>query len=199
MARLVIVSNRVPALARGSKAGGLAIALKDAVKPGTLWLGWSGRTAEASSLEASVTRHDGVDYATIDLSHDAYRNFYVGFANGTLWPLLHFRPGLMEFRREHLEGYRQANEIFAGVLVKLLRPDDLIWVHDYHLIPMASALRRMGVTNRIGFFLHIPFVPPCPTAPSCCGTFAPTMWPAFRPSSIATTSWTACAASSTSR
>jgi len=65
----------------------------------------------------------------------------------------------MEFRREHLEGYRQANEIFAGVLVKLLRPDDLIWVHDYHLIPMASALRRMGVTNRIGFFLHIPFVP----------------------------------------
>ena len=159
MARLVIVSNRVPSPARGSKAGGLAVALKDAIEPGTFWLGWSGQTARESSTQAKVVHHEGVDYATIDLSHDAYNKFYVGFANGTLWPLLHFRPGLMEFRREHLKGYREANQIFAGVLDKLIRPDDLIWVHDYHLIPMASAMRRLGINNRIGFFLHIPFVP----------------------------------------
>ncbi len=160
MARIVIVSNRVPLPSRrGSQAGGLAVVLKEAARPGTLWFGWSGKTAPESSAEAEIIRHDGVDYATIDLSQDVYTNFYVGFANGALWPLLHFRLNLIEFRREHLEGYRAANGIFAGALAKLLRPDDLIWVHDYHLIPLADQLRGLGVRNKIGFFLHVPFVP----------------------------------------
>ncbi|HEY0283710.1 MAG TPA: trehalose-6-phosphate synthase [Rhizomicrobium sp.] len=160
MARIVIVSNRVPVPnSRGPQAGGLAIVLKDAVKPGTLWFGWSGRTAAETSTDAHIVTHNSVDYATIDLSQDAYKKFYIGFANGTLWPLLHFRLGLMEFRREHLEEYRAANELFASALVKLLRPDDLIWIHDYHLIPLANALRKLGMTNRMGFYLHIPFVP----------------------------------------
>jgi len=160
MARVVIVSNRVPVpTGRGPRAGGLAIVLKDVIKPGTLWFGWSGHTSADASEDAKIVTHDGVDYATIDLSESEYKKFYVGFANGTLWPLLHFRLGLVEFRREHLEGYLKVNEMYARALVKQLRPDDLIWVHDYHLIPLAAALRRMGVKNRIGFFLHIPFVP----------------------------------------
>jgi trehalose 6-phosphate synthase len=157
VARLVIVSNRTPG--KGAKAGGLAVALKDAIEPGTLWFGWSGRLADHATDRATLTQQDGVDVATIDLSRDAYQNFYVGFANGTLWPLLHFRLGLMEFRREHLDGYREVNRLYARALAPLLRPDDLVWVHDYHLIPLASELRQAGVTNAIGFFLHIPFVP----------------------------------------
>jgi len=159
MARLVIVSNRVPTPPKNAKAGGLAVALKDVIQPGTLWFGWSGRQAQQTSTEATVTNFEGVDYATIDLSHEAYEKFYVGFANSTLWPLLHFRLGLMEFRREDLEGYRAANETFAKTLAPLLQPDDLVWVHDYHLIPLADELRRLGVRNALGFFLHIPFVP----------------------------------------
>lgn len=159
MARLVIVSNRVPTPGKGAKAGGLAVALKDAIQPGTLWFGWSGQQAQTTSAEAKISSFEGVDYATIDLSSDVYQMFYVGFANSTLWPLLHFRLGLMEFRREHFEGYRQANELFAKTLKTLLRPDDLIWVHDYHLIPLADELRKLGVENAIGFFLHIPFAP----------------------------------------
>lgn len=160
MARIVIVSNRVPVpSSRGPRAGGLAVVLKDAIKPGTLWFGWSGHTAPETSTDAQITVHDGVEYATVDLSQDAYKKFYVGFANGTLWPLLHFRLGLIEFRREHLEGYRAVNEMCARALAKLLRPDDLIWVHDYHFIPLADELRGLGVANRMGFFLHIPFVP----------------------------------------
>jgi len=77
----------------------------------------------------------------------------------TLWPLLHYRLGLVEFRREDLDGYLEVNAAFAQTLAPLLRPDDLVWVHDYHLIPFADALRRLGVRNRIGFFLHVPFVP----------------------------------------
>ena len=162
MARLVIVSNRVPPpKERGALAGGLAVALKDAIAGReTLWFGWSGKTAPATPDAAHVTRAGRVTYALLDLSEKDHRGYYQGFANGTLWPLLHSRMGLAEFRREELAAYRRVNEAFAAALVKLLRPDDTIWVHDYHLIPLGAALRRRGVTGRIGFFLHIPFPPP---------------------------------------
>ena len=161
MARVVVVSNRIPLpnAVGGPRAGGLAVVLKSVVKVDALWLGWSGKTAAEPSPDAKVVTHNGVDYATIDLSDEEYRKFYLGYANGTLWPLLHFQLGLIEFRREQLEGYRRVNERFARALKKLLRPDDLIWAHDYHLIPLANALRALGVTNRIGFYLHVPFVP----------------------------------------
>lgn len=107
-----------------------------------------------------MQRSDGVTYATIDLTESDYQSFYVNFSNGALWPLLHFRLGLLDFKSEDYDGYRSVNRQFAAALQPLLRPDDLIWVHDYHLIPLASELRALGVTNRIGFFLHTPFVPP---------------------------------------
>jgi trehalose 6-phosphate synthase len=160
MARVVVVSNRVPVPGNGARAGGLAVALQEAVENIGLWFGWSGRTVSAPSDTAHVVPFRNTEYATVDLTEEHYRDFYIGFANGTLWPLLHFRLGLIEFRREHLEGYRAVNRLFARVLAGLLRPDDLIWVHDYHLIPFGRALRDMGFASRIGFFLHIPFVPP---------------------------------------
>lgn len=160
MARIVVVSNRVPVPSQNARAGGLAVVLQEILGDIGLWFGWSGQQAVETQDEPTVETIRNTAYATIDLSEEDYQNFYVGFANGALWPLLHFRLGLIEFRREHLEGYRAVNERFAQALAKLLRPDDLIWVHDYHLIPLASALRRLGVKNRIGFFLHIPFVPP---------------------------------------
>jgi trehalose 6-phosphate synthase len=135
------------------------VVLKNAVKVDALWFGWSGRIAEETSAEAQVVAHGGIEYATVDLGREDYEQFYVGFSNGTLWPLLHFQLGRIEFRREQLEGYRRVNHRFARALKRLLRPDDLIWAHDYHLIPLAHALRALGVRNRIGFHLHVPFVP----------------------------------------
>ena len=158
--RLVVVSNRVPLPSEGARAGGLAVALQEALDRIDLWFGWSGRISNEEPAAERTETHRGAQFSTIDLSEENYRNFYVGFANGALWPLLHFRLGLIEFRREHLEGYLAVNELFAAALVERLKPGDLIWVHDYHFIPLAGALRRLGVTNRIGFFLHVPFVPP---------------------------------------
>jgi trehalose 6-phosphate synthase len=158
MARLVIVSNRVPLPGQSQRAGGLAIVLQDVMDHVGLWFGWNGNTSPNGG-EMQTTTHRGVEYATIDLSEDDYQKFYIGYANSALWPLLHFRLGLMEFRREDLEGYRSVNKLYADTLLKLLRPDDLVWVHDYHLIPFGGMLRRMGVRSRIGFYLHIPFVP----------------------------------------
>ncbi|MHB1303489.1 MAG: alpha,alpha-trehalose-phosphate synthase (UDP-forming) [Acidiphilium sp.] len=161
MSRLVVVSNRVSLpTERGAKAGGLAVALADAMIPGSLWFGWSGKRSAGNSEKATIVEHRDLTYATVDLSESDYRRFYVGFANGSLWPLLHYRTGLLDFKRDEYEGYLAVNELFAERLAPLLRPDDTIWIHDYQLLTMADALRRRGVRNRIGFFLHIPFVPP---------------------------------------
>jgi trehalose 6-phosphate synthase len=100
-----------------------------------------------------------VTYVTVDLKKDDYEEFYNGFANRVLWPILHYRLDLAEFTRRDLGGYLRVNEFFATNLEKLLRPDDIIWVHDYHLMPLAKALRDRGHKNRIGFFLHVPFPP----------------------------------------
>ena len=117
-----LVSNRVPLPSeRGPRAGGLAVALADALRPGTLWFGWSGRRSGAADRKRAMQRAEGATYATIDLSEADYRSFYVDFANGALWPLLHFRLGLVDFRREDCEGYRAVNRRFAEALAPLLR------------------------------------------------------------------------------
>jgi trehalose 6-phosphate synthase len=160
MARIVIVSNRVPLPSeRGPRAGGLAVGLRDALKDGGLWFGWSGRVVGSTNNQVQKLEVDGVTYATIDLSQEDYDRFYVGFANSTLWPLLHFRLGLIDFRREDLDGYFLVNRTLAAALAQELRPDDMVWIHDYHLIPLGAELRKLGIQNRLGFFLHVPFVP----------------------------------------
>lgn len=159
MARLVIVSNRVPDPAElaGPRAGGLAVGLADALVPGTLWFGWSGSRAAYTATTAQCTEAGGLTYATFDLGHEDYRAYYLGFSNGTLWPLFHMMPSLATFDRAEYAVYREVNHAFASALLPLLRADDLIWIHDYQLLGVAAALRALGVGNRIGFFLHIPF------------------------------------------
>jgi trehalose 6-phosphate synthase len=161
MARLVIVSNRVPIpKARITAAGGLAVALRDILTPGAMWFGWSGRLAATPAVQPALVEARGVTYATVDLTAEAHRAFYVGFANGALWPLLHFRLGLMHFRREDYLGYLAVNETFAAALSQVVQPDDTVWAHDYHLLPFGRMLRQHGFQGPIGFFLHVPFVPP---------------------------------------
>jgi len=163
LARLVIISNRVPVpRARSTpQAGGLAVALKQALADrDVLWFGWSGHVGAATSEAAAETVIGRTRYATVDLSSVDHRLYYTGFSNGTLWPLLHWRMGLTEFQREEYSGYRTVNEHFARVLAPMLRPDDVLWAHDFHLFPLAAFLRALGCTQRIGFFLHVPFPPP---------------------------------------
>jgi trehalose 6-phosphate synthase len=136
------------------------VALRDLLTPGTMWFGWSGRLSADPSPQPSLVEARGVTYATIDLKADSYRGFYVGFANGALWPLLHFRLGLMQFRREDYEDYLAVNRTFAEALGQVVQSDDTIWAHDYHLIPLARMLRQEGFHGPLGFFLHVPFVPP---------------------------------------
>ena len=158
MNRLVVVSNRVPApAAAGAQAGGLAVALEALMeRRGGVWFGWSGNISEAPG-SVRLAESGRVKYATIDLTAEEHERYYNEFSNSTLWPLLHSMPELMTFDRRNAQIYRQVNERLAGALHPMLRADDLIWIHDYHLMSMPQALRSRGVRAPIGFFLHIPF------------------------------------------
>jgi trehalose 6-phosphate synthase len=161
LARLVVVSNRVGIPDRSARAGGLEVAIRPELrKQGGVWFGWSGRIADVDPGPAKIVKHDNITYATVDLRKDDHQEFYNGFANRVLWPILHYRLDLAEFTRRDLGGYFRVNEFFARNLEKLLKPDDVIWVHDYHLIPLAKALRERGHKNKIGFFIHVPCPPP---------------------------------------
>ena len=160
MARLIVVSNRVALPTRDAQAGGLAVAMRAVLKRHAgIWFGWSGRVATKEIELSATVRHGGVSYIVTDLTQVDYDEYYNGFANRVLWPILHYRLDLAEYSRRDLSGYMRVNEHFASELHKFIRPDDIVWVHDYHLMPLAKLLRERGHRNRIGFFLHIPFPP----------------------------------------
>ena len=163
MSRLIVISNRVAAprpQGEGGAQGGLAVALSAALREYRgLWFGWSGQVTDQFTGQINFQRHEGVTSATIDLEPQDVDEYYNGYANRTLWPLFHYRIDLAEYDRSFAGGYERVNERFAETVAPLIEPDDLVWVHDYHLIPLASQLRERGLKNRIGFFLHIPFPP----------------------------------------
>jgi trehalose 6-phosphate synthase len=160
MTRLIVVSNRVtpPSGAGEESVGGLAMALAAALREYSgLWFGWSGKTTPQFTGALDTQTLDGVTTAVVDLEEIDLEEYYNGYANKTLWPLFHYRTDLAAYDRVYGEGYSRVNRRFAETLAPLIEPDDLIWVHDYHLIPLARELRMLGVKNRIGFFLHVPW------------------------------------------
>ncbi|MBB4154332.1 trehalose 6-phosphate synthase [Sphingomonas jinjuensis] len=162
MSRLVVISNRVQQLNQGpgGNQGGLAVALLAALRErGGVWFGWSGNTTPQFTGEIRDESEGNVSTATIDLEPQDIDEYYNGFANRTLWPLFHFRIDLTEFERDFAGGYARVNRRFADTVKPLIDHDDLVWVHDYHLIPLGEELRHRGVANRMGFFLHIPWPP----------------------------------------
>ena len=158
MSRLVAVSNRISVPKRGAvPPGGLAVGLLTAMQARRgLWFGWDGETSEAASESPSISRKDGVTFASIDFDQADYRDYYLGFCNGALWPLFHYFVDGFRYNDTQYEAYQRVNQRFARLLLPLLEPDDIIWVHDYHLFPLAQKLRDAGVKQPIGLFLHIP-------------------------------------------
>ena len=161
MSRLIVISNRVsaPTAANaGGAQGGLAVALGAALREEQgIWFGWSGETSGDHSLRFET--YEGVTSAVMDLSEQDVEEYYDGYANRTLWPLFHYRLDLTEFERDFQGGYERVNRVFGEAISPHIEPDDLVWVHDYHMIPLGWVLRQQGLTNRMGFFLHIPWPP----------------------------------------
>ncbi len=171
--RLVVISNRLPfvlkrdeggewLLTRGS--GGLITALHPALKDrGGLWIGWPGTTDDPSGVSERLQRSTldaGYELVPVLLSAEEVSRFYQGFSNEILWPLFHDLQSICNFDPSYWKVYQQVNRKYAEVTVARAHPQDFIWVHDYHLMNMASELRQLGFSGKLAFFLHIPFPPP---------------------------------------
>lgn len=167
--RLVVVSNRLPftltqieggAWSAQASPGGLATAMNPLLKQsGGIWIGWPGDTANINdpARRAVLDEQAANGFHAVDLPEDVVRGFYEGYSNETIWPLFHQFPTRVAFNPEHWHHYQQANRIFCDTVLKHLRPDDLVWIHDYQLMLLPQMLREAMPEVPIGFFLHIPF------------------------------------------
>ena len=157
----ILISNRVAEPTRGgAMPGGLAAALYSATdKNGAWWMGSSGKHPKDNSTESPIHIKDigQGKLVTVDFPTTLYRNFYNGMSNSALWPILHDRADLLHYEQSFFDAYRQINELMADAVARVARPDALIWVHDYHFFMLGECLRRRGINNPIGFFLHTPF------------------------------------------
>jgi len=173
--RLVIVSNRLPFTVEETakdlvfkpSAGGVATGLRaflDTVERGQgpveeyLWVGWPGLVKREKNI-AEVIRRASAEFhsAPVFVDEQLMDSFYNGFCNRTLWPLFHCLPEHADYGAGYWEAYRRVNELFREQMEKLLRSDDIVWIHDYHLMLLPRLVRERQPEASIGFFLHIPF------------------------------------------
>lgn len=158
---LMVVSNRVARpVADEPIEGGLAAALLPAVQTsGAIWVGASQRLQESGEKDsfAQIEAFGAGAIATVELPKAHYCGYYEGFSNSALWPILHSRIDLLRTTQEDYTSYREVNGFMARSLMRFAKPDSAYWVHDYHFFTLGAELRRLGVTQPIGFFLHTPF------------------------------------------
>jgi len=157
--RLIVVSNRMGAPKTGKvSVGGMTVGIAGALAArGGIWLGWSGFFSRCDSLTRHHRQIGCVSYVGLDLPKHDYDGYYSGFANQVWWPLAHDRPDLVRFNCADAAAFRRISGRFADAIMLMAQPSDVIWVHDYHLIPLARALRDRGWKGPVGLFLHTPF------------------------------------------
>lgn len=173
--RLIIVSNRLPVTAEKKNGGltftespgGLATGLLTFLShlentnfgfSDYIWLGWPGSSIEEKNRKnvkkVLLEKHHCYPVFLTDKEMD---NFYEGFCNDTIWPLFHYFPSYTVYNEEYWSYYRKANVSFVDALMEIIKPDDVVWIHDYHLMLLPGLVRKKLQNVPIGFFLHIPF------------------------------------------
>jgi alpha,alpha-trehalose-phosphate synthase [UDP-forming]/trehalose-phosphatase len=163
---LIVISNRLPDLrssqaldnVRSANVGGLVSALESVLAERRgLWLGWAGNVVPDNDEPSFGVDEGSPPLAWFDYKESWLRDYYSGFCNATLWPLFHSFPSRVVFEEKTWKSYLELHEVFADAAYRHARPDDSVWVHDYHLLLLARALRARGHRGPIGLFLHIPF------------------------------------------
>ncbi|MGY4627004.1 alpha,alpha-trehalose-phosphate synthase (UDP-forming) [Bradyrhizobium sp. USDA 4486] len=159
--KLVVISNRVaPFDPNKPQIGGLAAGLEPVVeRSGALWVGSSDTRGDGTDQPLPLVKTGAGDVARLDLPEADYPGYYRGFSNSTLWPALHSLPERMSGSEGDYESYRHVNAFIARAAFDV-RDRDAFWVHDYHLLPLAAELHRLGIDRPTGFFLHTPWPPP---------------------------------------
>ncbi|MBW1715161.1 MAG: bifunctional alpha,alpha-trehalose-phosphate synthase (UDP-forming)/trehalose-phosphatase [Deltaproteobacteria bacterium] len=170
MQRLLIISNRLPVSIEKKKkglyfhqsAGGLATGLGSFYKSyNSLWIGWPGitwdKTSEEERKDIEAKLISKFNCYPVFLSQNHIEKYYYGFSNRTLWPLFHYFTQYVAHNKGFWETYNQVNQLFSEVICRIARNDDIIWIHDYHLMLLPSLVRQRLPDATIGFFHHIPF------------------------------------------
>ncbi len=167
--KLCIISNRLPITVRHSEtgelaiersSGGLATALANTHNSyDSVWIGWPGGQFDDPATQDRVTQLLRQEHRSVPifLKDGDIEQYYHGFSNSALWPLFHYFETFFNYDEEAWESYVQVNRLFCEAVVREVRSDALIWVHDYHLFLLPGMLREYLPEARIGFFLHIPF------------------------------------------
>ncbi|MFW6118232.1 MAG: bifunctional alpha,alpha-trehalose-phosphate synthase (UDP-forming)/trehalose-phosphatase [Chloroflexota bacterium] len=167
MQRLLIVSNRLPLTIQERKGdlhvepsvGGLATGLRSWYKSShSLWIGWAGIGRKQIKRETDIMeRLLAENCHPVSLSQHDVEAYYHGMCNRTIWPLFHYFPLYAEYSEDFWQAYERVNTAFANVVSGIARPNDIIWIHDYHLMLLPKLLRERLPKATMGFFLHIPF------------------------------------------
>ncbi|MGB9660703.1 MAG: alpha,alpha-trehalose-phosphate synthase (UDP-forming) [Moorellaceae bacterium] len=169
-AKLVLVSNRgsynlkeingkveaVPAIS------GLVSAVEPVLREkGGVWVAWGGREAtapDAPALRIMVPpENPSYCFCEVPLTAEEIKLYYHGFTNGALWPLCHYFLEKCRYNPLEWEVYRQVNVKFALATLAEAKPQDTVWVNDYHLALVPAILRQHRPELRQVFFWHIPF------------------------------------------
>lgn len=169
MSKTIIISNRLPLqisiegeeIKATPSVGGLATGMKSVHKSGeSVWIGWSGLTEESipENMREKVDQVSAKEACiNVPLTEDDVEQYYYGFSNKTIWPLFHYFTEYAEYQNHYWEKYKEVNQKFADIVAEHIKPDDIVWVHDYQLLLLPQLIKDKFPDVAIGFFLHIPF------------------------------------------
>ncbi len=162
-AEFVVVSNRLPPrehAGRRQNVGGLVSGLRAALSSRKgVWIGWDAGRPDAQAPPDGIAVEDDTCPARValHLPAEVAEPYYASFCNGVLWPFLHGMVERVKYDDDAWRAYLEANDRFAAAVMRVAAPTATVWVHDYHHLVLAAALRRRGFAGRLGFFLHVPF------------------------------------------
>ncbi len=161
--KILHVSNRLPIIMRDSEIskghGGLAAALDSMrAQENTLWIGWPGAEvvdSDRKNVYESLVR----DFKCVPVfvNQEDQVGYYDGFSNSSLWPILHYMPEYMEYNDSWFDNYTAVNYKFAEEVISNAGDDDIVWIHDYHLMLLPEMIKQQRPELKVGFFLHTPF------------------------------------------
>jgi len=163
MESLIIVSNRLPVTIGNTiekSSGGLVYAMEGLGDQYAFsWVGWAGGVVDdpAEKEKISAELKERFNYIPIFLNRRDAKDFYTGFSNSSLWPLLHYISSYARYEQRWWNAYQKVNRLFADTVLEMSKGGDTVWVHDYHLMLLPSILRQARPELKIGFFLHTPF------------------------------------------
>lgn len=174
MGKLIIVSNRLPFSLETNgdgprlrqSSGGLVSAIKGYFERTAgqaqqfeekIWVGSVDFSPQDYELVREQATSENLKVEPIFLEENLYNDYYNGFSNSVIWPLFHYFPSIVDYKKEYFDAYVKVNEAFAERILSLVNDDDVVWVHDYQLMLVPQMLRKQKPELSIGFFLHIPF------------------------------------------